>query len=141
MGISLADKVFVDTSFVLALYNKNDSYHERAKALFPSLVNRNEVWLTEAILVEIGNAFSDQNRDAAVNFIQSCYAAPNMIVVEVSSQLLQRAITLYRDRSDKEWGLTDCISFVVMQDNDLSDALTADRHFRQAGFRAVMLDD
>lgn len=51
-----------------------------------------------------------------------------------------QALTLYQSRSDKTWGLTDCISFVVMQQHNLTDALTADRHFIQAGFRALMLD-
>ena len=51
-----------------------------------------------------------------------------------------RALALYRDRADKTWGMTDCISFVVMRDHNLSDALTADRHFAQAGFAPLMLD-
>ena len=48
---------------------------------------------------------------------------------------------LYRNRPDKAWSLTDCISFLVMQQGGLTDALTADEHFRQAGFRAVLLED
>lgn len=63
-----------------------------------------------------------------------------MKVVEVTQTLLQRAVQLYDDRSDKEWGLTDCISFIVMQENTLYQALTADHHFRQAGFGAMMLE-
>ena len=49
-----------------------------------------------------------------------------------------RAVDLYDDRRDKMWGLTDCLSFVVMQDNGLTDALTADDHFRQAGYRVLL---
>lgn len=45
---------------------------------------------------------------------------------------------MYRDRVDKEWGLIDCMSFVVMNDNDLTEALTADKHFQQAGFNALL---
>lgn len=56
----------------------------------------------------------------------------------VSTQLLLRAVDLYERRSDKTWGLTDCLSFVVMQENELTDALTADQHFRQAGYRVLL---
>jgi hypothetical protein len=62
-------------------------------------------------------------------------------VVALSQDLWQRAWDLYRNRPDKAWSLTDCISFLVMHDAGLSDALTPDEHFRQAGFRAVMLEE
>jgi predicted nucleic acid-binding protein len=51
------------------------------------------------------------------------------------------ALELYRGRSDKDWGMTDCASFVVMAENGISDALTADQHFKQAGFRPLMLEE
>ncbi len=98
------------------------------------------VWVTEAVLVEIGNALSSFHRRAAVRFLRHCYETANTIVVAVDSELLHRGLSLYEARSDKTWGLTDCISFVVMKENDLSIALTADRHFVQAGFRALMLE-
>ncbi len=59
-------------------------------------------------------------------------------LVRATSDLIQRGKKLYRDRADKEWPLTDCISFVVMHDRGLSEALTADHHFEQAGFRALL---
>lgn len=58
-----------------------------------------------------------------------------------SSRVVQsclRAIELYSTRSDKEWDLIDCISFVVMQDHGITEALAADQHFVQAGFRALL---
>ena len=55
-------------------------------------------------------------------------------VIPASRALQDRGLELYRQRPDKDWSLTDCISFVVMQDHDITDALTADRHFEQAGF-------
>ena len=63
-----------------------------------------------------------------------------MHVVNVDTPLLTRALQLYRDRSDKAWGLTDCISFVVMQEQGLMDAVTADEHFLQAGYRALLVE-
>jgi predicted nucleic acid-binding protein len=62
-----------------------------------------------------------------------------MKVVSVDTSLLNRGLELYQSRPDKDWGLTDCISFVVMREQNLIDALTADRHFVQAGFRALLL--
>jgi len=59
-------------------------------------------------------------------------------LVRATSDLIQCCKKLYRDRADKEWPLTDCISFVVMHDRGLSEALTADHHFEQAGFRALL---
>jgi hypothetical protein len=101
-----------------------------------------EVVITEAVLAEVGNALSrtpDLRRHAA-EFIRGCYGEPNMCVVAVDTTLLTRALDLFERRSDKEWGLTDCISFVVMRDRGLHDAATEDRHFQQAGFRALMAD-
>ena len=63
-----------------------------------------------------------------------------MQVVTVDTNLLQRALQLYEARLDKGWDLTDCISFVVMQDHQITDAVTADVHFQPAGFRAVLTD-
>jgi pimeloyl-ACP methyl ester carboxylesterase len=70
-----------------------------------------------------------------VAFIERCYTTPNIRVVSVDTALFLRGVDFYRSRTDKEWGLTDCISFVVMQDNSLIAALTTDEHFQQAGFR------
>ncbi len=104
----------------------------------PRIRFASEVWLTEAILVEVGNALSALDRNGAVQFIQQCYRTDNINVVSVNTVLLTQALTLYQSRSDKDWGLTDCISFVVMKQQNLTDAVTSDRHFLQAGFRTLM---
>lgn len=61
--------------------------------------------------------------------------------ISVSTELFDRAVALYAARMDKEWGITDCISFVVMQERGLTAALTTDAHFEQAGFRALLLEE
>ena len=98
-----------------------------------------EIWVTEAVLVEIGNALASINRKGATEFIESCYKTANTKVVMVDTALLKRGLDLYGNRPDKEWGLTDCISFVVMKDQGLSLALSTDIDFRQAGFDPLML--
>ena len=134
------ERLLLDTVFIEALLNKRDRYHQKALTLLPFVRNAAQVWVTEAVLTEVGNGLSAVNRAAAVQFIQSCYLSANMRVVSIDTPLLTSALQLYQARSDKTWGLTDCISFVVMLEQGLTDALTADRHFVQAGYRALMLD-
>jgi hypothetical protein len=132
-------RLFLDTVFIQALYNSRDQYHDKALALLPLVETAAEVWITEAILIEVGNGLSAVNRQGAVEFIQLCSQTPNIHVVSVDTALLSRALQLYASRKDKTWGLTDCISFVVMQDHNLTDAVTADEHFVQSGYRALLL--
>ena len=134
------DRLLLDTTFVQALLNRRDQYHAQAKILLPRVRVAAEVWITEAVLVEIGNALSDFNRLAAASFIEQCYKTVNMRVVSIDTPLLMRALRLYRERPDKDWGITDCLSFVVMREQGLQEAMTADDHFRQAGYRALMLE-
>ena len=135
-----SERLLLDTVFIQALLNHRDQYHAQARAFLPRVRAAAEVWITEAVLVEVGNALSAFNRAAAVQFIEQCYYTANMHVVNVDTPLLTRALQLYRDRSDKAWGLTDCISFVVMQEQGLMDAVTADEHFLQAGYRALLVE-
>ncbi len=131
-------RLFLDTVFIEALFNKRDQYHARSVQLFPLVRKAKEVWLTEAILIEVGNALSAVDRNSAVQFIEQCYQIPNIIVVTTTTELLQRALKLYSSRLDKTWGLCDCISFTVMWDHNLTSAVTADQHFIQAGFNVLM---
>jgi len=132
------DRFLLDTVFVQALLNRRDQYHAQARALLPRVQNAAEVWITEAVLVEIGNALSALDRAAAVQFIRQCYCTGNVHVVSIDTPLLMRAVQLYAARPGKTWGLSDCISFVVMEAQGLTDAATADEHFEQAGYRALL---
>lgn len=78
---------------------------ERAVELFPRVRTVAKVWVTEAVLVEIGNALSALDRRAAVQFIELCYRTDNIHVVSVDTLLLDRALQLYDSRPDKTWGL------------------------------------
>jgi predicted nucleic acid-binding protein len=135
----IGDRFLVDTSYVAALLNRHDQYHDQAKAILPRLKSASEVLVTEAVLIEIGDFLCKNNRSGAVEFIRECYQTRNCIIVKTDESLIGRALTLYADRHDKEWGLTDCISFVVMKEQAVIDALTSDKHFQQAGYRALLL--
>ncbi len=133
----MSKHIFLDTSYVLSLVNANDEYHNTAL----ELANNIEAPLitTEAVLTEIGNALSkSQWRELSVETLNDLRTDDEVEVVTVSSDLFSKAIELYSSRMDKEWGLTDCISFVVMKDRNLTDALTTDRHFEQTGFKALL---
>ncbi len=133
-------EVFLDTSFAIALSASTDQSHAQAVDLANQLEeNGTRLVTTQAILLEIGNALSKQRyRVAAVQLLESLVSDPNVAIVPLSSDLYNAAFNLFRNRLDKQWGLIDCVSFVVMQERGISEALTTDDHFNQAGFRALL---
>lgn len=133
-------EVFLDTAYAIALSSPNDLFHHPAILLADQLeVAGTRLVTTHAVLLEIGNALSKQRyRSAGVRLLDALEADPNVEIIPLSEQLYTRAWQLYRERPDKEWGLTGCVSFIVMQDRGVTEALTADDHFQQAGFRALM---
>ena len=137
-----AERLFLDTSFLLALVNQRDHYHQGAVRLSGRFQECREVWTTEAILLEIGAALRAPNqRRIAVRIWDDLHNDPRCHVVPLSAALLKRGMELFRDRPDKAWSLADCASFVVMADHHLAEALTCDQHFIQAGFRALLLEE
>lgn len=136
----LKESLFVDTAFAQALLNSHDQYHKIAQKLYPRMLRATQLLTTEVVLIEIADALSRINRNKAVEFIEDFRSLGNVDVVSVDTDLFDRGLALYSSRTDKGWGLTDCISFVVMQDKGFSVTLTADQHFIQAGFRALMLE-
>ena len=123
-----------------ALLDGRDGFHARACAIRPLAERAAEFWITEPVLFEIGNALGSRQRTVALDFIRSCYVDDRFRVIAVSKPLFINALSLYEAHSDKNWGMTDCLSFVVMRENGLTVALSCDRHFIQAGFRALMLE-
>ena len=138
------NRLFLDTYYVQALLNSKDPHHQRARALLPKVKRAGEVVTTAAVLLKVGNALSGtpRLRKLAAASSGDCtmkYDEENARIVSVDTRLFTRGLEIYENREDKEWGLTDCISFVAMGDHGLMDAVTGDRHFVQAGFRALML--
>lgn len=134
--------LFLDTAYVYALFNTRDQWHAKAVE-WQKIIEADDRRLvtTQLILVEIGNGLAGkQFRTQAARIIRYLQENELVEVVSVSQTMFSRAFELFEERSDKDWGFTDCFSFVAMQDNDLTDALTADTHFRQAGFNALLLN-
>lgn len=132
--------VFLDASYAIALSAPSDQLHVRAVSMAQQLeAERTRMLTTQAVLLEIGNALSKRRyRAAAVSLLSSLEIDPSIEIIPVSSELYAEAFDLYRGRLDKEWGLIDCVSFVVMKSRGITEALTADEHFEQAGFRALL---
>ena len=128
---------FVDTSFVVALVNKGDQYHSQALNL-AARFDKRELVTTDAVLLEIGNALARNFKAASVQIIDHFLTSDEIHIVHLNAELFQRAFDLYRSHSDKAWGLIDCISFIVMREFDLTECLTADKHFEQAGFTVLI---
>jgi len=130
-------EAFIDTSFVVALINQRDQYHVQAVELASQFDKRSLV-TTDAVLLEIGNALARNFKEASIQIIEYFLTSDEVEIIPLNTQLFARAFELYRSHLDKSWGLIDCVSFVVMRDFGLSESLTADKHFEQAGF-AVLL--
>jgi hypothetical protein len=128
--------VFADTFFYLALLDDAEPGHERALAesRIPRLIVT-----TEFILLELGNACARAEDHADfLALVAGMRASPRVKIIPLNSELFNRGLARMRERNDKDWSLTDCISFVDMEDEGLHEALTGDQHFEQAGFKALL---
>lgn len=136
------NKIFLDAAYAIALSAVTDKYHQKAENLAKQIEKTGaQLITTRAVMLEIGNALAKLHyRAAAIELLDSIEEDPNVEIIPLSEELYNQAMQLYRQRPDKEWGITDCISFVVMKDHALTKALTTDEHFKQAGFKAQLLE-
>lgn len=138
----MMNAVFLDTSFVIALLNRTDPHHGKANSLVTKLSSPHRPRLTTAaILVELGDGFARKGRWKLIApFLSAAVNDSSLEIIPVDTPLVTRASEYRNARLDKDWELTDCISFLVMMERGIQEALTADRHFQQAGFRALLLE-
>jgi predicted nucleic acid-binding protein len=134
------NRLFLDTSFAIALASRRDQHHDQAVVLASQIrENGSELVTTIPVVIEIGNSLAKQSfRSAAIQLITSLHSDSSVTIVPLDHSLYNRSFSLFSERNDKDWGLTDCISFVVMEDQDIRSALTADKHFQQAGFETLL---
>ena len=128
---------FADTSFYQALLNPKDNWHKSATKV--SNVYRGNVVTSEYVLCELGALMSHGHlRQLFVALVEQLESAPCINIIHGSHQAFELGLSLFENRPDKDWSLTDCVSFVLMRERNITDALTCDRHFEQAGFRAML---
>ena len=132
--------VFADTGYWVALLNPHDDLHDKAQRI-SKVIHPAHIVTTEMVLTELLNDFSDRGerfRKAAVDLIRKLYQHPNATIIPQTSVQFQAALNLYEQRPDKEWSQTDCVSFQIMGEQLISEALAYDKHFVQAGFTALL---
>ncbi|MGC2628082.1 MAG: PIN domain-containing protein [Candidatus Udaeobacter sp.] len=131
------NRLFADTFFFFAFLNADDSAHREASTFYDAF--EDQLVTTEWVLTELADGLSGiSNRQAFVDVHRALRSDPTVIIIPSSNELFAAGVERYATRPDKEWSLTDCISFVVMEREGLTDALTGDRHFEQAGFKVLL---
>jgi uncharacterized protein len=129
--------VFADTYYYLALASRRDAGHTRATSF--SRTYHERVLTTAWVLTEVADALaSPDQRRLFVALLADLKGDAHTIIKLPTSDLFDAGCNLYSQRPDKGWSLTDCISFVAMQQHGVTEALTADIHFEQAGFVVLL---
>lgn len=134
---------FLDTAGWLAMLNTKDGLHTQAITVRDALQKRRvQLLTTEFVLIEVADAFAAPPLRAVTTEVyrglRQATTASAIEIISLSEDLLAKGWNLYSQRPDKEWGLTDCTSFVVMQEQRITEAFTSDHHFTQAGFIALL---
>jgi uncharacterized protein len=129
--------VFADTFYFLALLDAREDRH--AQAVEASRDPQLRLVTTEWVLAEFGDAYSHpQDRSDFVTLYRALLNHPRIKIVPADAPLFRRGIELFAQRPDKAWSLTDCLSFIVMGDEGITEALTGDKHFEQVGFVVLL---
>jgi uncharacterized protein len=129
--------VFADAFYFVARLNRHDQHHERVLKFSQGF--RAHLLTSDWVLMEVADALAaSECRRRVREFILHLRGLGACEIVPASRDLLDRALELYHQRADKQWTLTDCVSFVIMSERKVSDALTGDKHFEQAGFTALL---
>jgi hypothetical protein len=129
--------ILIDTAYIIALINRRDKYHRQAQELARQLAGHSFL-ITDSILLEVGNALARYFKGEAVTIIEQFLNAPEVEVVFITPAQFASAFSRYKKYMDKEWGLVDCISFELMEERGIQQALTPDQHFVQAGFTILI---
>jgi len=134
--------VFADAGYWVAIANSRDRLHARAAALAERL-GEYRIVTSEMVLVEVLNGFAECGRflrTKAAELVLAAVADPDIESVSQTPELFRDALALYQHRPDKSWSLTDWASFLIMDRQQIAEALTHDRHFEQRGYRALLRD-
>lgn len=135
-------EIFADSGYWTALIRPRDELHQVALRITDELP-LHRIVTTEMILVELLNAMSrsgQQNRELASRMVTNIYNDTNVEVVPQTSRQFREAAIRYAYRLDQRWGVTDCASFLLMEERGITEALAYDRDFEQAGFAALLRD-
>lgn len=133
------NQAFLDTGYLIALESVNDQYHKRAKNHWQEYLQTNPLLITSTyVFDEIITFFNSRNHHSkAVNIGKSLILSSSIELIYVDEKLFKAGWKYFRQYQDKRYSFTDCISFLLMEENGIQKALTFDQHFEQAGFRIL----
>ena len=132
--------VFADTGYWIAMFNPNDELHKKARAVTEQLGTLHIV-TTEMVLVEFLNFVGGEGshvRQLAATVVRNLSSHPTVEVCAQTSNQFRASVERYSDRLDQNWSVTDCASFLLMEERGIQQALAFDRNFEQAGFTALL---
>jgi predicted nucleic acid-binding protein len=131
--------IFLDSSFIYALLNHRDQFHRQAVAVVNRLTPSDQFVITDAVIFECCSLLAALGaRNSMVGFLDDIIADDRYLIVHIDAERFYRAYEMFKSYRDKEWSLVDCASFLVMRDENIEMALTADHHFEQMGFKALL---
>ena len=129
--------IFADSVYFFALVNARDTFHPRAAEF--AARSENPFVTTAWIITEVADGLCARaTRETVIRLLDILQSSADVEIVQPSAELFQQGLERYRQRLDKNWSLTDCISFLVMEQRGITEALTADHHFQQAGFSTLL---
>jgi len=129
--------VFADAFYFVARLNRRDQHHERVLKFSRDF--RARLLTTDWVLMEVADALAESEcRKRVREFILHLRTSAACEIIPATREGLDRALDLYHQHADKGWTLTDCVSFVIMRERNVTGALTGDKHFEQAGFAALL---
>ena len=125
--------MLLDTSGLLCLLLKDEPRRDEAQALFDAAVEKVTHSYVVAELIALATT-RGLPRAVALEFARAIQDSTEVEMVWVDEALHREALTLLDHRADKAWSLCDAVSFIVMRQRRIAEALTTDHHFEQAGF-------
>lgn len=130
-------RVFADTFYFIALLSPNDQAHRKAVEFSDDYDGL--MVTTDWIITELADGMAAPvSRQKFVSFLDLLRSDSDVFIAPLDKDTQEEGLEIYRERPDKSWSLTDCISFVVMRREGLTESLTGDNHFEQAGFIALL---
>jgi uncharacterized protein len=132
--------VFLDTSGLIATVVNDDQWHTQAEPIWLDFIRRKtRLTTTSLVLNELGDALCGLlQRTMLVEFLDRLRNSPRVEIVHITPDLQEQGWQIFRNHADKEWGITDCVSFAFMRQCNIRSAFTNDRHFEQAGFERLI---
>ena len=134
---------FADSGYWIALWHPRDTLHPRALSVAGGL-GTTTIVTTQMVLTETLDAMAGMGefrRRLAIRMIQALDADPYVTIIPQTDAQVRAAVERYAARGDQRWSLTDCASFLVMEERGITEALAYDRDFEQAGFVALLRGD